>query len=151
MAERLDEAWGAVTALATGPRPDGSAPDSIRPLFAADPARFGRFSRRADGLLLDLSKTSITGEAMAALLGLARAADLEGKRAAMAAGEPVNATERRAVLHPAAEGRRGVQREGLRGAHVPPLPEARRSDRTRAAAEALVHPAWETLVAVNGT
>ena len=100
MAERrLDEAWAAITELATQPRADGSAPDSIRPLFAADPARFDRFSRRAGGLLLDLSKTAITEEALAALLDLARAADLEGKRAAMAAGEAVNTTERRAVLH----------------------------------------------------
>ena len=99
MAESLDEAWNAIAALARFPRADGSAPDSIRPLFAADPARFDRFSRRTDGLLLDLSKTAITDDALAALLDLARAADLEGKRAAMAAGEPVNATERRAVLH----------------------------------------------------
>ena len=100
MAERrLDEAWTKITELATRPRADGSAPDSIRPLFAADPARFDRFSRRAGGLLLDLSKTAITAEALAALLDLARAADLEGKRAAMAAGKAVNTTERRAVLH----------------------------------------------------
>ncbi len=100
MTERLDEAWKAITALARSPRADGAAPDAIRPLFAADPARFDRFSRRAnDGPLLDLSKTAITDEVLAALLDLARAAGLEGKRAAMAAGEPVNATERRAVLH----------------------------------------------------
>lgn len=100
MTEGLENAWAAVTRLATRPRPDGRAPGSIRPLFAADPTRFDRFSRRTEGgVLLDLSKTSIDDEALAALLDLARAADLEGKRAAMAAGEPVNATEGRAVLH----------------------------------------------------
>jgi hypothetical protein len=87
--------------------------DAIRPLFAADPARFDRFSRRADGMLLDLSKTAITDETLAALLDLARAADLEGKRAAMAAGEPVNGTERRAVLHMALRAPRAA---GFRGA-----------------------------------
>ena len=99
MTERAEQAWRAVIALATRPRPDGGAPAAIRPLFAADPDRFARFSRRADGILLDLSKTAITEAAMAALLDLARAADLEGARAAMAAGRAVNATERRAVLH----------------------------------------------------
>ena len=39
---------------------------------AADPARFERFSFRADNLLLDLSKTALDDRAMAALLGLAR-------------------------------------------------------------------------------
>ena len=107
MTQPLDQAWEAITGIVRAPRPDGSPPDSIRPLFAADPARFDRFSRRRDGLLLDLSKTAITDEALAALLDLARAADLEGKRAAMAAGEAVNATERRAVLHMALRAPRG--------------------------------------------
>jgi glucose-6-phosphate isomerase len=94
------EAWRRVQALAAAPRPDGTGPGTIRPLFAADPDRFARFSFTADGgPLLDLSKTSLTGAALAALLDLARAVDLEGQRAAMARGEPVNATERRAVLH----------------------------------------------------
>ena len=108
MVGRLNEAWNAVTRLAKTPRADGGAPGSIRPLFAADPKRFERFSRRAGGLLLDLSKTSIDDGAMAALLDLARAADVEAKRAAMAAGEPVNATERRAVLHMALRAPKGA-------------------------------------------
>src|SRR5918993_5277186 len=118
MAERVERAWGAVAGLARKARADGSAPDSIRPLFAADPARFHRFSRRADGLLLDLSKTAVTDAVLAALLDLAHAADLEGKRAAMAAGETVNATERRAVLHMALRAPRaaGVRTAGRAGA-----------------------------------
>jgi len=95
----VTEAWAAIAGLARTPRPDGEAPGSIRPLFAADPERFRRFSFAADGLLLDLSKTSLGDTVLAALLDLARAADLEGSRAAMAAGEPINATEGRAVLH----------------------------------------------------
>src|SRR5688572_4981283 len=100
MAMTVTEAWAALAGLARTPRPDGEAPGSIRPLFAADPGRFAGFCWATDGgLLLDLSKTSLSDATLAALLDLARAADLEGQRAAMAAGEPVNATEGRAVLH----------------------------------------------------
>src|SRR5690349_19816020 len=95
----VTDASAAVEALARNPRPDGTAPQTIRPLFAADPGRFGRFSWAADGLLLDLSKTAITDAVLAALLGLAEAAGLAARRDAMARGEAVNATERRAVLH----------------------------------------------------
>ena len=42
---------------------------AFRPLFAADPDRFERFSWRQDGLLLDLSKTALTGPVLEALLG----------------------------------------------------------------------------------
>ncbi|MBK1657990.1 glucose-6-phosphate isomerase [Paracraurococcus ruber] len=109
MASDLQATWAAVTALARTPRPDGSAPHSIRPLFAADPGRFARFSRTADGLLLDLSKTALDDRALAALLALAGVADLAGKRDAMARGEAINATERRAVLHMALRGEGGFR------------------------------------------
>ncbi len=101
--DELTAAWAAVEAMARRTRPDGSLPGTIRPLFAADPGRFGRMSFSLDGaaqgLLLDLSKTSLTGPVLAALFALARAARLEDQRAAMAAGAPVNETEGRAVLH----------------------------------------------------
>lgn len=99
MAGQTSEAWARIAALAAGPRPDGTAPGSIRPLFAADPERFRRFSFAADGLLLDLSKTSLTDDVLAALFDLAGAAGLEARRDAMARGETINATEGRAVLH----------------------------------------------------
>jgi len=92
-------AWAEITRLASTPRPDGSPPASIRPLFAADPARFEGFSASADGLLLDYAKTAIDDRVRAALLALARACDVAGQRAAMADGQAINATERRAVLH----------------------------------------------------
>ena len=82
------EAWARIAALATATRPDGHAPGTIRPLFAADPGRFARFSWIADGLLLDLSKTSLTDAALAALLDLARAVELEAQRARHGGGEP---------------------------------------------------------------
>ncbi|MEM6440842.1 MAG: glucose-6-phosphate isomerase [Pseudomonadota bacterium] len=68
-------------------------------LFAEDPERFERLSFRLDDLLLDVSKTGLDAEALEALAAVARAADVEGLRDAMFAGEPINDTERRAVLH----------------------------------------------------
>jgi glucose-6-phosphate isomerase len=102
-----EAAWAAVEALAQAP---GGA--AIRPLFAADPDRFGHMSHRAGDLLLDLSKTSIGPEALAALLALAAAMDLPGQRDAMAAGAPINATEQRAVLHMALRAPPGGFRAG---------------------------------------
>ncbi|WP_426025760.1 glucose-6-phosphate isomerase [Brevundimonas sp. TSRC1-1] len=69
--------------------------------FAADPDRLARMSVEAAGLYLDLSKQSWTQAAFEACLDLARACDVEGRRAALFAGEAVNLTEGRAVLHPA--------------------------------------------------
>jgi glucose-6-phosphate isomerase len=97
-------AWAEIAALA-----GEAGAGAIRPLFAADPGRFARFSRRAGGLLLDVSKTSLDDRRLAALLGLARAAGLEARRAAMAAGKPINATEGRAVLHLALRGKGGFR------------------------------------------
>ncbi|MCX7372695.1 MAG: glucose-6-phosphate isomerase [Alphaproteobacteria bacterium] len=104
------DAWTALFAAARTPRTDGTAPDSIRPLFAADPARFERFSFRADNLLLDISKTAIDDRAMAALLGLAREAGVEAWRDAIAAGGAVNSTENRRALHMALRAPQGAQR-----------------------------------------
>jgi glucose-6-phosphate isomerase len=77
----------------------------LRDLFAADPGRFESLSLRLDDLLLDYSKNRITKETMALLLDLARQADLEGWRARMFAGERINVTEDRAVLHTALRNR----------------------------------------------
>ena len=95
----LAAAWTRVEAL--GAAPGASA---IRPLFAADPERFARHSHRGAGLLLDMSKTAISDEALAALLELARAAGVERQRDAMASGALVNVTEGRAALHMALRG-----------------------------------------------
>jgi len=74
---------------------------SLRALFAADSKRFTRFSLTYDGLFLDYSKNRIDGKAIAALLRLARAADVAGWRKRLFAGDLVNATEGRAALHTA--------------------------------------------------
>ncbi len=90
----MTDDWAKLKTLAS------EAPD-MRTLFATDPQRFARFSTQAAGMLLDFSKTSLTGQSLAALLALARAAGVEARRDAMFAGEPINITENRAALHTA--------------------------------------------------
>jgi glucose-6-phosphate isomerase len=77
----------------------------LRELFADDPERFTRLSGRLDDLLADWSKQRVTSETMDLLVELARACDVEGRRDAMLAGEKINATEGRAVLHTALRNR----------------------------------------------
>jgi glucose-6-phosphate isomerase len=77
----------------------------MRELFARDPQRFERFHLRLDDILFDYSKNRVTEETMALLLGLARQADVEGRRDAMFAGEKINTSEDRAVLHVALRNR----------------------------------------------
>jgi glucose-6-phosphate isomerase len=72
---------------------------TILSLFDAN--RAADFSIRVDGLLFDYSKTNIDAETRAALLTLAEQAGVAAKRAAMFAGEKINETEGRAVLHTA--------------------------------------------------
>jgi glucose-6-phosphate isomerase len=79
----------------------GLADKTMRQLFAEDSGRFAKFSQRLGDLLLDYSKNRVTGETMGLLLDLARAAGVEGMRDKMFAGEPINLTEGRAVLHTA--------------------------------------------------
>jgi glucose-6-phosphate isomerase len=74
---------------------------SILSLFDADPARADRFSARLGDLLLDWSKTSIDDEGRRLLLRLLDEARVAERRDAMFAGEKINETEGRAVLHTA--------------------------------------------------
>lgn len=74
---------------------------TLRKLFADDGARFERYCLEGAGLFLDFSKNKITEDVVNDLIELAAEADIEGARKAMFAGEPINATEGRAVLHPA--------------------------------------------------
>ncbi len=73
----------------------------LRTLFAEDAARFSGFSARLDDLLLDYSKTAVTAQTRTLLLELAESAGLARQRDAMFAGEAINTTEKRAVLHTA--------------------------------------------------
>lgn len=71
----------------------------VRDLFADNEERFADYSMEAAGLLLDYSKNKIDERAFSALLALAEEVDIEGARRRMFAGERINTTERRAVLH----------------------------------------------------
>ncbi|MEE2690523.1 MAG: glucose-6-phosphate isomerase [Pseudomonadota bacterium] len=86
--------WRRLAALSAAP----SRP-SMRGLFAADPGRAARFSGEAAGIYFDFSKNRLDDAAWAELLRLAEAAGLERARAGLFAGEKINATENRAVLH----------------------------------------------------
>jgi glucose-6-phosphate isomerase len=77
----------------------------MRDLFVDDPERFDRFSLRLNGMLLDYSKNRITPDTMRMLLDLVRRQDVEGWRDRMFAGEKINTTENRAVLHTALRNR----------------------------------------------
>lgn len=74
---------------------------NLRELFAADASRATTLTFDAAGLHVDLSKNLVDADVLAALVDVARAADVEGRRDAMFAGEHLNNTEDRAVLHTA--------------------------------------------------
>ncbi|MEO5364906.1 MAG: glucose-6-phosphate isomerase [Magnetococcus sp. WYHC-3] len=78
---------------------DEMAHRHMRDLFAQDPERFARFSLRLEDLLFDFSKNRLNEHTLALLLDLARARDVEGYRQRMFAGERINNTENRSVLH----------------------------------------------------
>ena len=73
----------------------------LRELFAADPERGARRTVNAAGLYLDYSKNRIDDETVALLAALARDCGLHERITAMFAGEVINTTEQRAVLHTA--------------------------------------------------
>jgi glucose-6-phosphate isomerase len=75
-------------------------------LFAADPARFDKFSTTyKDNILVDYSKNLITEETLDLLIDLAHDVDLRSAIDAMFNGEKINQTEGRAVLHTALRNR----------------------------------------------
>ncbi|MFP5449482.1 MAG: glucose-6-phosphate isomerase, partial [Alphaproteobacteria bacterium] len=71
----------------------------IAGLFDAEPDRLDRLSLEACGLYLDLSKQPWSAKDLGLALDLARAADIEGARERLFAGEMVNPSEGRAALH----------------------------------------------------
>jgi glucose-6-phosphate isomerase len=77
----------------------------MRSLFEADPSRFEKFSLKLDDLLLDYSKHRITEETLSLLFQIAHEAKIEVWRDRMFAGEKINITEDRAVLHTALRNR----------------------------------------------
>ncbi|MDT5360923.1 MAG: glucose-6-phosphate isomerase [Mycobacterium sp.] len=73
----------------------------IRELFNEDPERGRDLTLTVGDLYIDYSKHRVTRETLKLLVDLAKAANLEGRRDAMFAGEHINTSEDRAVLHTA--------------------------------------------------
>ncbi|ASL26082.1 glucose-6-phosphate isomerase [Azotobacter chroococcum] len=73
----------------------------MREAFLANPGRFDDFSTASCGLFLDYSKNLVTQETRDLLVNLAREAGLAEATRAMFAGERINASEGRPVLHTA--------------------------------------------------
>ncbi len=77
----------------------------LRELFRADPGRAERLTHTLGDLRVDLSKNRITDETLALLVRLAEERELQRWIERMFAGEAINATEGRAVLHVALRNR----------------------------------------------
>jgi len=78
---------------------------SLAHLFEHDPERAARHTLRLGDLVVDYSKNHVDAETMQRLAGLARAMGVETLRDRMFAGEAINTTEGRAVLHTALRNR----------------------------------------------
>jgi glucose-6-phosphate isomerase len=91
----------------------------LRDLFAADRGRGERLTLEGAGLFLDYSKNRITDETIPLLVALADECGLRGRIDAMFAGQRINTTEDRAVLHVALRAPRGTRIE-VDGADVVP-------------------------------
>jgi glucose-6-phosphate isomerase len=76
-------------------------------LFEADPGRADRYVAHAGDLRIDYSKHPIDDDLLASLLAVAESSGVEARREAMFAGDRINVTEDRAVLHTALRAPRG--------------------------------------------
>ncbi|HTB28413.1 MAG TPA: hypothetical protein VK715_05620, partial [Steroidobacteraceae bacterium] len=74
-------------------------PRHLRELFAEDPGRGEQLTLEAAGIYLDYSKNRITRGTLELLVELAEESGLRERIAAMFAGEPINVSEQRSVLH----------------------------------------------------
>ena len=89
-------AWAELTALR-----DAGRDTTVRDLLEADPGRCDDLVLEASGISLDLSRQRIDAQVLAALQSLATQQQVLEHRDSMLAGQHVNATEDRAVLHTA--------------------------------------------------
>ncbi|HRH87426.1 MAG TPA: glucose-6-phosphate isomerase [Rubrivivax sp.] len=112
----------------------------LRELFAADPRRGERLTLQACGIYLDYSKQRITDQTLELLLALAEETGLRQRIDAMFAGERINTTENRAVLHVALRAPRGASIQ-VDGVNVVPEVHAV-LDRMAAFAERVRSGAW---------
>lgn len=74
---------------------------NMRKMFDADPSRFETMSIQHEDFLFDFSKNRLDVKSLEVLCEMARAAGFAETRDAMFAGEKINTTENRAVLHTA--------------------------------------------------
>ena len=112
----------------------------LRELFAADGQRGQRFTLQAAGIYLDYSKQRVTDDTLKLLLALADEAGLRQRIDAMFAGERINSTENRAVLHVALRAPRSAD---IRVDGVNVVPEVHQVlDRMAAFAERVRSGAW---------
>jgi len=88
-------AWGALQAAYDG----GARALDLRQAFASDKERFTRLSQTAPHVFADLSKNLLDTRTEALLVQLAQECGVEAHRDAMFAGEAINNTENRAVMH----------------------------------------------------
>ena len=88
-------AWAQLTALAAGFTPD------LRHWFEEDVERANALTYRVGDLHVDLSKSFLYSEVIGALLELGNQTRVPGRRDEMFAGDHINVTEDRAVLHTA--------------------------------------------------
>ncbi|HXH78586.1 glucose-6-phosphate isomerase [Nocardioides sp.] len=95
------QAWSRLSELSRDFAPD------LRASFAEDPDRADRLTLSAADLHVDLSKNLVNADIVEALLALGDEVGLTARRDAMFAGERINATEDRAVLHTALRKPRG--------------------------------------------
>ena len=80
----------------------------LRNFFEQDSERFARYSLAHDGWLMDYSKQRVDDDTLSLLMELVHALDLPRGIRALAAGDQVNFTERRAALHMALRARDGA-------------------------------------------
>jgi glucose-6-phosphate isomerase len=84
-------------------------PLHLRKLFADDSGRGRRMALEAAGIYFDYCKNRITDETVRLLVQLAIESELRGRIDAMFAGQPINSTENRSVLHVALRAPRGSE------------------------------------------
>jgi len=102
------EAWKRLAEHAKGfADGDDAAPELHLRTLLQDSARCAGLAAEFDGILVDFARQRVTLETMDLLFDLAEAAGLWSKIAAMRAGEAVNTTEDRAVMHMALRAPKG--------------------------------------------
>jgi glucose-6-phosphate isomerase len=129
---------GAVSARGTAYPSSGAR--TLSQQFEGDPDRATRFTRTLGDLVVDYSKNHVDAETMQLLAAFARATGVEALRDRMFAGDSINMTEGRAVLHTALRNR-SARPVTVEGRDV--MPDVRAAlDHMRAFSDAVRGGAW---------